>query len=396
MNASVIVPSYNSCERLYYNLTALNHQDYPKNDFEVVVVDNCSTDDTYKMLSEFVPQFRLKKIRLEKNLGRAGGRNAGIINSEGRLLIFHDSDMLVPSDYVSKHVMEHKNENTAVCGMFWGRIFTYFYRDFSDIQKYYFSFAKSQYKIDNKDLEEQEMLPLINTKQIDDGSFIKYGAMDMNTNPFKATLDRYGESLTNYKFPWKFFITNNCSAPKKLVEKVGMFDENFLAWGGEDYDLGYRLYKAGCRFAVKNHILSLHQEHPAYSSSEHNKNSFYLCDKYDEIDMLLFLFCKNTSIDQESMNDIIAEIEEISAIKSFDGLIEVFRQLLIITRNRARAYLFEDNKDAFKQKCHMDCYPNIDLAMIKQQSQELMKLLGQSTLVNAINALYEDIFDVKN
>ena len=50
MKASVIIPSYNSKERLYYNLISLNNQDCDFNIFEVIVVDNGSIDNTLEML----------------------------------------------------------------------------------------------------------------------------------------------------------------------------------------------------------------------------------------------------------------------------------------------------------------------------------------------------------
>ena len=52
MKASIIIPSYNANHRLYLNLISRSYQDYPQQDFEVIVVDNGSTDDTIDMLAK--------------------------------------------------------------------------------------------------------------------------------------------------------------------------------------------------------------------------------------------------------------------------------------------------------------------------------------------------------
>ena len=75
MKASVIIPSYNSKERLYYNLISLNNQDCDLNIFEVIVVDNGSIDNTLEMLENFNAKFAFKFVRLEKNRGISRGRN---------------------------------------------------------------------------------------------------------------------------------------------------------------------------------------------------------------------------------------------------------------------------------------------------------------------------------
>src|SRR4051812_35091560 len=114
MKASVIIPAYNSKERLYYNLISLNNQDCDFNIFEVIVVDNGSNDNTLEMLESFKAKFDFKFVRLEKNRGIARGRNEGIRRAVGDILIFHDSDMIAHRDFITGHLKNHEEKNIVV------------------------------------------------------------------------------------------------------------------------------------------------------------------------------------------------------------------------------------------------------------------------------------------
>ena len=66
MKASIVIPAYNSKERLFLNLEALNNQTYQDDDIEVIVVDNGSTDNTFDMLDKFKLKYQFKKLELKK------------------------------------------------------------------------------------------------------------------------------------------------------------------------------------------------------------------------------------------------------------------------------------------------------------------------------------------
>ncbi|MCY8262211.1 glycosyltransferase family 2 protein, partial [Bacillus inaquosorum] len=93
MKASVIIPAYNSKERLYNSLLSLNQQECDE-EFEVIVADNGSEDGTLSMLESFQADFPLVFTRIKENRGIAYGRNQALRNARGDILIFHDSDML--------------------------------------------------------------------------------------------------------------------------------------------------------------------------------------------------------------------------------------------------------------------------------------------------------------
>ena len=92
---SVIMPMYNSAEFVPQTLESLCLQTLQ--DFEVVVVDDCSTDNSVEVVESFKPQFdgRLHVIKLPKNSGTPGlPRNVGIQFARGKYIAFLDSDDL--------------------------------------------------------------------------------------------------------------------------------------------------------------------------------------------------------------------------------------------------------------------------------------------------------------
>ena len=86
--ASIIVPTWNGADYIEDCLNSLVGQDYP--DFEVVVVDNASSDGTPDWVAKHFPSVTL--IREERNLGFAGGANVGLQAAKGEILILFNQD----------------------------------------------------------------------------------------------------------------------------------------------------------------------------------------------------------------------------------------------------------------------------------------------------------------
>lgn len=90
---SVIIAMYNTEKYVTRCLESLLHQTFQ--DFEVIIVDDCSTDNSCAIVTEIAPQFngKLKLIRLKKNSGYPGfPRNTAMSNAKGKYIIFLDSD----------------------------------------------------------------------------------------------------------------------------------------------------------------------------------------------------------------------------------------------------------------------------------------------------------------
>ncbi|MBD2340539.1 glycosyltransferase family 2 protein [Calothrix sp. FACHB-156] len=117
---SVIIPVFNDTERLKICLLALQQQTYPKNLYEVIVVDNASNESIEDAASEF----EQVKPTYEACPGSYAARNKGISQAKGEILAFTDSDCIPSPDWIEKGV---KNLlNTPNCGLVAGRIDFFF------------------------------------------------------------------------------------------------------------------------------------------------------------------------------------------------------------------------------------------------------------------------------
>lgn len=102
MKFSVIVPTYNSEKYITELLNSLAKQDFPKTEFEVVVVDDCSTDQTLQIVEKYRNKLNLKVSQLETNSGGPGKpRNVALKQAEGEFVLFVDSD-----DYINKETLK--------------------------------------------------------------------------------------------------------------------------------------------------------------------------------------------------------------------------------------------------------------------------------------------------
>lgn len=100
---SIIVPTYNRADLIEETLHTILNQSY-KN-YEIIVVDNCSTDDTEKVLQQYIIDNRIRYIRNEKNYERSYSRNVGLQVSTGDFATLLDSD-----DFMYVDCLKEANE----------------------------------------------------------------------------------------------------------------------------------------------------------------------------------------------------------------------------------------------------------------------------------------------
>lgn len=113
---SVIIPTYNRKDLLRETLHSLAQQTYPRDHFEVIVVDDGSTDGTVSIATEVFP-FILRYF-WQSNQGDASARNLGAQQSQADILVFLDDDILVEPDYLTYLIREHaKYHNRITAGV---------------------------------------------------------------------------------------------------------------------------------------------------------------------------------------------------------------------------------------------------------------------------------------
>jgi glycosyltransferase involved in cell wall biosynthesis len=110
LKASVIIPTYNNCSILQKNIDSILNQSIPLSEYEVIVVDDGSTDSTSEIFEKYDSN-NLKYIKKEHS-GRAKARNSGIVASSGEIIIFIDSDVIPCKNFVEAHINAH-GENSG-------------------------------------------------------------------------------------------------------------------------------------------------------------------------------------------------------------------------------------------------------------------------------------------
>ncbi len=194
MMLSVIIPTRNRRASLEQTLAALQTQEQAPR-FEIIVIDNGSTDTTATLLAEASTRLPLRSFHEEQpHRGRA--RNRGIAEATGDLAVFIDDDVIVPPHFLAAHAKTHSDPtNSAVVT----------------------------------------------------GPILNIAAAQERPQP------------SWYHSSRAFFCTCNASVSLSALRQVGGFDEAFHAYGWEDTELGVRLRKAGLhhRFAWDAYVYHL-------------------------------------------------------------------------------------------------------------------------------------------
>ncbi len=107
---SAIIVNWNGKKWLKECLGSLNGQTYK--DFEIVLVDNGSTDDSVKYVIKNYPKVRI--VETGKNLGFASGNNAGIAEARGELLLLLNNDTWVEKEFIEELVGFYQENNFDV------------------------------------------------------------------------------------------------------------------------------------------------------------------------------------------------------------------------------------------------------------------------------------------
>lgn len=198
MRISLVIPTHNRMNLLRRCLKAAVRQDYP--DYEVIVADDGSTDETGSMVQQEFPQVRL--IRQEPNRGPAAARNRGIEAASGAVIAFTDDDCLLPLNFLSRLAEGYRK-----------------YPDVAGVGGY---------------LEAPDDLVRTNP-------FARYEAY-VTHRVYHAGSEEYLGG-----FECMAGGTNSMSYRASVLQEIGGFDESFPYAAGEDADLKWRIVQRGYR-----------------------------------------------------------------------------------------------------------------------------------------------------
>jgi glycosyltransferase involved in cell wall biosynthesis len=262
MKFSFVIPTYNNKILLKNTLEALNYQEgYGREDYEAVVVDDGSSDNTREFIEGINRNYSLKYIYLDRNADscRSRTRNFGWKNASGEFIAFIDSDIVVKSNYLKELDRCFSiDKDILVTGT---RLMLDEKTGFDDIvsKKIFerFNFDKMKYHL----LEYRHYL---------------YATASYNA--------------ANLLWPWVQVYSCNMAVSKNWLTKVGGFDENFKEWGVEDLEIGYSLYKSGVKMVINSRQEVLHQYHGPRNDlvigeskiEGHKKNIDYFLSKHPE------------------------------------------------------------------------------------------------------------------
>ncbi len=206
---SVVIPTYNRLPILKQCLTALEHQNRSTwvSDYEVVLVDDGSTDGTLEWLDQHPQEFPHVRWFARTHQGPAAARNLGVQQAQGDTIIFIDSDLVVTETFLAAHA-----EALVTAQKKSDRVFTYG--------------------------------RVINTCNFDHPT----------AEPYKIT-----------DFSAAYFATGNVAITRHWLMEAGLFDPDFSLYGWEDLELGVRLkQKFGLKLIKCPTAVGYHW-HPAFS-----------------------------------------------------------------------------------------------------------------------------------
>ena len=208
---SVVIPTYNRLPILQKCLLALEKQQYSPeliSNYEIIVVDDGSQDDTLSWLDEHESALPHVQLFCQNHRGAAIARNLGVEKSQGDWIIFIDSDLVVTPNFLQAHAhalssAQPKDGNN--------RIFTYG--------------------------------AVVNTCNFEHPT----------SEPYKIT-----------DFSAAYFATGNVAIAKKWLLEAGLFDPMFSQYGWEDLELGVRLKKLGLKLIKCPKAVGYHW-HPPFN-----------------------------------------------------------------------------------------------------------------------------------
>ncbi|MBS7649588.1 MAG: glycosyltransferase [Candidatus Bathyarchaeia archaeon] len=196
---SIIILNYNGIKHLKTCLDSVLSTNYPN--FEVIVVDNGSTDGSAEFVKDNYPMVRL--LRLSRNIYTTGGYMAGVLVAKGRYVAILNNDVEVDSNWLKPLV-------NSLEKMPWVAAADAKYRSFYDRDRFENSAAA--------------------------GRWIDYFGNNFTRGVEERDLGQYDKTI--------YIMGVLTIFRRDILIKIGGFDLSYI-FGYEDIDIGWRLYLAG-------------------------------------------------------------------------------------------------------------------------------------------------------
>ncbi len=297
MNFSVVMPTYNRSYQLMLTLAAFETQTCPFDQFEIIVMNDGSTDDTIAQLQRFQARapYRLTAISASETTGRSTARNVGAAAAAGNYIIFCDPDYLVSPDFIKVHADYHRKFRNAVVsgvpGLF-RNAYTHVHSDYSDAEKAAMAEVLKRAGLWQEHYwHTRETIPIITPEDVRS----RNGKLEQVLAPWDAHSPVYRQFRTTDVAPWLLAVTRSLSMPKHIFKRVGGFDERFQKHGLEDWELGYRLHRRGYKFISMKEFIGYHQDHPAafrnVDTESENLRLIYHQHGFRNPELTLFAVC---------------------------------------------------------------------------------------------------------
>jgi glycosyltransferase involved in cell wall biosynthesis len=205
----------NRAELLATTIDRIEHQTVGRDVYEVLVIDNNSSDHTRRVLAEKAAAYPNLRAFSQIKPGAAATRNTGIKEASGEIVLFIDDDIMAEADLVAAHLDYHRSlSRVSIIGTVMAP-----WREATD-------------------------------------PFLRY-LRD------KAVLNPYSLASGN-PVDFSTYHTGNVSTPAKLLREAGGFNEDFCVYGMEDIELGYRLERNGCLMKFGPAARASHEYFPTY------------------------------------------------------------------------------------------------------------------------------------
>ncbi len=261
---SVIIPTYNRAQQLLLTLTSFETQTYPKQLFEVIVADDGSTDGTKEMVEGFKASYPLTYVSHPEQRGRSAVRNLGMRRAKGIYIIFCDADFLVLPHFIKTVSRYHRKYPKSVLSGIphsWDDAFTHYHPDFSVEEKEHCRSILTQSGLWNPGFETaNEITPIITPEDI----LHQTGALSKVISPTRVPPSTQKQFASTDVAPWMLLVTRCVVIRRSHLIRIGGFNERFVLYGLEDWDLGYRLHRLKIPFYCIKEVVGYHQEHPTH------------------------------------------------------------------------------------------------------------------------------------